>query len=208
MLGDVKLRSRVALVVDGPSSAPSNAGLLVTRPQTDVDPSWKDFVARAHAMETRVAFTLATTAQKPGEGSPAENVRRAAELGFDLLVLDPGHDDLAIEHLPFVVETARAVWPSSKWIAAVVHDIPRTRGAVVGHAAQLRRVGANLLWIDSPGDGSARLPAAPIADRLRNELHVPTCVDADDATLADLDAAIAAGRADLFVATRMPSTHR
>jgi hypothetical protein len=64
------------------------------------------------------------------------------------------------------------------------------------------------LWIDSPGDGSARLPAAPIADRLRNELHLPTCVDADDATLADLDAAIAAGRADLIVATRMPSAHR
>jgi hypothetical protein len=48
----------------------------------------------------------------------------------------------------------------------------------------------------------ARLPAAPLADRLRNELSVATAVDGGDALLPDLDAAIAAGRADLVVVTR------
>jgi 2-polyprenyl-6-methoxyphenol hydroxylase-like FAD-dependent oxidoreductase/2,4-dienoyl-CoA reductase-like NADH-dependent reductase (Old Yellow Enzyme family) len=155
-----------------------------------------------HALAESGATARAT------DGSVVDAAKRAAEATIDLLVLDPGHDNLAIELLPYVVETVRAVWPAGRWIAAVVHDIPRTRNAVVGHAAQLRRAGANLLWIDSPGDGSARLPAAPIADRLRNELHVPTCVDADAATLADLDAAIAAGRADLVFATRMPQSTR
>ncbi|MDQ3298570.1 MAG: hypothetical protein M3619_18445, partial [Myxococcota bacterium] len=54
------------------------------------------------------------------------------------------------------------------------------------------------------GDGHARLPAAPLADRLRNELGVATCIESEDASLADLDAAIAAGRADLVAVTRMP----
>jgi hypothetical protein len=51
----------------------------------------------------------------------------------------------------------------------------------------------------------ARLPAAPLADRLRNELDVATAVDGGDALLPDLDAAIAAGRADLVVLHRMPA---
>ena len=252
-LGDVHLRSRIALTVDSDhdavTAAAAIAGLVVTRALApdEVDPSWAPVVARAHAAGAKIALTLSTAAsaasattdssaaasassatsstpssavssalpsppsratERATDGSLVDAAKRAAALGVDVLVLDPGRDNLAIELLPFVVESVRAVWPAGKWIAAVVHDIPRTRNAVIGHAAQLRRAGANLLWIDSPGDGSARLPAAPIADRLRNELHLPTCVDADDATLADLDAAIAAGRADLIVATRMPSTHR
>jgi hypothetical protein len=77
----------------------------------------------------------------------------------------------------------------------------------VGHAAQLVRAGANLLWVTSSGDetmAGARMPAAPIADRLRNELGAATAVDGADAQLADLDAAIAAGRADLVVVERLP----
>ena len=50
----------------------------------------------------------------------------------------------------------------------------------------------------------ARLPAAPLADRLRNELSVATCVEAGDALLPDLDAAIGAGRADLVAVDRVP----
>jgi hypothetical protein len=50
----------------------------------------------------------------------------------------------------------------------------------------------------------ARLPAAPLADRLRNELGVPTAVEAGEALLPDLDAAIGAGRADLVVVDRVP----
>ncbi|MCW5805247.1 MAG: hypothetical protein KIT31_22955 [Deltaproteobacteria bacterium] len=65
------------------------------------------------------------------------------------------------------------------------------------------RAGADLLWVTSPGDGNARLPAAPLADRLRNELGVATCIEARHASLPDLDAAIAAGRADLVVVDRV-----
>ena len=88
-----------------------------------------------------------------------------------------------------------------------MHDRPHARAAVVGHVAQLKRAGANLVWVTSAGDDTmagARLPAAPIADRLRNELRVATAVDGGDAHLADLDAAIAAGRADLVVVDQMP----
>ena len=107
-----------------------------------------------------------------------------------------------------MVETARRAWRPSGWIAACVHDRPTTRAAVVGHAAQLVRASANLLWITSAGDitmAGARLPAAPLADRLRNELNVATAVDGGEALLPDLDAAVAAGRADLVVVEKMPS---
>src|SRR5204863_4153242 len=119
-------------------------------------------------------------------------------------VVDPGRDATpeALEQLPAMIAAARTKWRTGGWIGAVVHD--RTRAAAVGHAAQLVRAGANLLWVTSRGDGNARLPAAPLADRLRNELHVATCVEADDASTSDLDAAIAAGRADLVVVSRMP----
>jgi hypothetical protein len=49
------------------------------------------------------------------------------------------------------------------------------------------------------------LPAAAIADRLRNELGVATAIEAGAAALPDLDAAIAAGRADLVVVGAMPA---
>jgi hypothetical protein len=206
------------------AEAASTAGLVVVRASALDAHTWPSLVKRVHAADAKLALVLSTSGtpangmlaiaadsgatDRATDGSLVDAARQAAEADVDLLVLDPGNDNLAIELLPFVVESVRAVWPEGRWIAAVVHDIPRTRNAVVGHAAQLRRAGANLLWIDSPGDGSARLPAAPIADRLRNELHLPTCVDADDATLADLDAAIAAGRADLVFANRMPPSSR
>lgn len=110
-----------------------------------------------------------------------------------------------------MIAAARAKWRPNGWIAAAVHDRPATRAAVVGHAKQLVRAGANMLWVSSTGDitmAGARLPAAPLADRLRNELRVATCVDGGDAIVPDLDAAIAAGRADLVVTTGMPSGTR
>ena len=103
----------------------------------------------------------------------------AAAREADVLILDPGTDDLAIEHLPAAVQAARAIWRDGGWICAVV----RARGSVVGHAAQLKRAGAKLLWVDS----------VTIADRLRNDLAIAVVLDAP----TDHDAAIAAGRADL-----------
>jgi 2,4-dienoyl-CoA reductase-like NADH-dependent reductase (Old Yellow Enzyme family) len=98
------------------------------------------------------------------------------------------------------------MWRAGGGIAAVVHDRPAARAAVIGHAAQLVRAGAELLWVSAPSDAAhgARLAAAPLADRLRNELGVATAIEGGEAGLPELDAAIAAGRADLVVVGKLP----
>ena len=115
-----------------------------------------------------------------------------------------------LEHLPAAVAAARAAWRAGGWIAAAIRDRPRTRAAVLGHAAQLVRAGADLLWVSAPRDAAhgARLAAAPLADRLRNELGVATAIESGDALWPDLDAAIGAGRADLVVVGQLPDGAR
>jgi anthraniloyl-CoA monooxygenase len=234
-LGDRKAQSRIAiaprpiersardsiagddeLVLLG-AAASSSPGLVVTPPMAIVGPSsprintddqavaWRRVVDYVHGKGALIVARLATAGAVPGALEAA--VQRASFAGFDLLLLDPGHEAPHIEHLPAMVETARRAWRPTGWIAACVHDRPATRAAVVGHAAQLVRASANLLWITSAGDitmAGARLPAAPLADRLRNELNVATAVDGGEALLPDLDAAVAAGRADLVVVEKMP----
>jgi anthraniloyl-CoA monooxygenase len=227
-LGDRRARTRIAAAPLPPAPAPSpglagddelvalggaaaaGAGLVVTAPlsiTTDEQAvAWRRVVDYVHGKGALIVGRLATVgAAVPGALEPA--VVRAGFAGFDLLLLDPADDATAIEHLPAHVHAARAAWRPEGWIAAAVHDRPSTRAAVVGHAAQLVRAGANLLWITSAGDAAmagARLPAAPLADRLRNELGVATAVDGGGASQPDLDAAIGAGRADLVVVTRVP----
>src|SRR5690606_18797190 len=107
-----------------------------------------------------------------------------------------------------MIAAARSKWRPRGWIAAAIHDRPGTRAAVIGHAAQLVRAGANMLWVSSAGDAlmaGARLPAAPLADRLRNELAIATAIEAGDALLRDRDAGNGGGRADLVVVNRVPS---
>lgn len=197
-----------ALVALGGAAA-AGAGLVVTPAlpasalaTDDAVVAWQRIAEFVHGKGARFALRIATDADTP------VTAERAVFTGFDLLVLDPGDDPHAIEALPAALAAVRAKWRPGAWIAAVVRDKPAARAAVVGHAAQLVRAGANLLWVSSPGDGSARLPAAPLADRLRNELGVATCVDGTDALLPDLDAAIAAGRADLVVTEKLPAGAR
>ena len=197
-----------ALVALGGAAA-AGAGLVVTPAlpaaalaTDEAIVAWQRIAEFVHGKGARFALRIATDAQA------AATAERAVFIGFDLLILDPGSDPLAIEALPATLSAVRAKWRPGAWLAAVVRDKPAARAGVVGHAAQLVRAGANLLWISSPGDGSARLPAAPLADRLRNELGIATCVDGGDALLPDLDAAIAAGRADLVVTDRPPAGAR
>ena len=213
-LGDRRASSRVCIapaqraIAQLAAAAWKGAGLVAT-PRLSPDElarqaaGWRGVVELVHGTGALAVARLATEdpAQLPGA------VQRAAESEFDLLLLDAGDDPLAIEHLPACVQVARDRWRAGGWIAAAVHDRPGTRTAVVGHAAQLVRAGAQLLWVTSGGDiylAGARLPAAPLADRLRNELGVATAVDGGQAVLSDLDAAIAAGRADLVVVDRVP----
>jgi anthraniloyl-CoA monooxygenase len=200
----------------------AGAGIVVTQrlgvsttasPRINTDEqavAWRRVVEYVHAKGALIAARIGTAGAVVG--AVEEAVQRAAFAGFDLLLLDPAADNgdgrASVEHLPAMVAAARGKWRPRGPIAACVHDRPGTRAAIYGHAAQLARAGATLLWVSSSGDATmagARLPAAPLADRLRNELGIATCVDGGDALLPDLDAAIAAGRADLVVVTRTPA---
>jgi anthraniloyl-CoA monooxygenase len=171
---------------------------------------WRRGVDEAHE---RGALTVARLALMPGSpGALVPAVELAAAVGFDVLLLDACRNAAAIEELPATIATARAVWRTGGWLAACVHDRPEIRAAVIGHAVQLVRAGADLLWVSAPADSplthGARLPAAPLADRLRNELGVATAIECGDALLPDLEAAIAAGRADLVVVGALPDGMR
>lgn len=191
------------------AAASEGAGIVATPPlrsemleSDDAAVAWRKVIDYVHGKDALIAARVVMPSERALE--------RLMFAGFDLIVFDPDGDEKAIELLPSQIAAARAHAPSA-WLAAVVDDRRTARAAVVGHAAQLVRAGASLLWVTSipadalVGDGNARLPAAPLADRLRNELDVATCVEADDASLSDLDAAIAAGRADLVVVTQMPN---
>ncbi len=232
VLGDRRARSRVAaypseggvgalagddeLVALGGAAA--HAGLVVTSPipvavgagpgidNVDQTVAWRRIVDYVHGRGALIVARLSTAGA--AQASLEEAVQRAAFAGFDLLLLDPERDPIAIEHLPAMVQAARGKWRPTGWIAAAVHDRPTARNTVVGHVAQLKRAGARMVWVSSAGEASitdARLPAAPLADRLRNELGIATAVDGSDALVPDLDAAIAAGRADLVIVERVPS---
>jgi 2,4-dienoyl-CoA reductase-like NADH-dependent reductase (Old Yellow Enzyme family) len=215
-LGDRRAASRICVCpADGEAgddrlvalggAAAQGAGLVITQAvpvgelaDDDAAVDWQRVVEYVHAKGALIAVRLVVGAALEAA------VERAAFAGFDLAVLDPGDDPARIEQLPAAIQAARPRWRPGCWLAAVVHDRPSSRAAVVGYAAQLVRASANLLWVQAPGDGNARLPAAPLADRLRNELSVPTAIACGNAMAADLDAAIAAGRADLVAVPAMP----
>ena len=225
-LGDRRARSRLAvapaihsaegvplndeeLVALG-SAAAAGAGLVVTPlvpaaalVRDEIAVGWRRVVEYVHGKGALAVLRLGTA----DAAVVPDAVQRAAFAGFDLLLLDPGDDEVAIEHLPAVVQTARTRWREGGWIAAAVHDRPASPAAMIGHAAQLHRAGAELLWVTSSGDAlraGARVPAAPLSDRLRNELGVATAVVCPGVLPPDLDATIAAGRADLVVIERVP----
>jgi len=188
------------------SANPGGIGLA----DDDQTVAWRRVVDYVHG---RGALIVARLEVPPAPSAAfTDAVQRAAFAGFDVILLDPCGDLPATEALPSAIAAARAMWRPGGWIAAAIHDRPATRAAVIGHAAQVVRAGADLLWVSAPNDSpqthGARLPAAPLADRLRNELAVATAIESGDALLPDLEAAIAAGRADLVVVDRLPDGAR
>ena len=189
--------------------------------------AWRRIVDSIHGLGALIVARLGLCDAPAGDRLAAA-AQRAARAGFDAVLLDPYRPDRAvagdgspaapelpdavdpIDQLPAAVAAARTGWRAGSWIAAAVRDRPRARAAVLGHAAQLIRAGADLLWVSAPGDAApgARLAAAPLADRLRNELRVATAIEGGDALLPDLDAAIGAGRADLVVVGQLPDGAR
>nr|HEX4318074.1 FAD-dependent monooxygenase [Kofleriaceae bacterium] len=227
-LGDRTLAHRVAVA---PASAAGTAGddalvalgapaatgaAMVVTPRLasaalatdDAAVAWARVVDFVHGKRALIAARLDS---RGGAAELAAAVERAAFAGFDLLVLDPAGDDQAIELLPSVVAAAATRWRAGGWIAAAVVDSARARAAVLGHAAQLQRAGARMVVVAVGSDGGdprlagARVPAAPLADRLRNELGLAVAIECD-ALPPDLDAVIAAGRADVVVVPKMRGT--
>ena len=219
-LGDRRTRSRIAAplhalatgALDAAALTPAaldGTGLVVTPGIAldggDLAAAWRPTVDQVH---DRGALIIARLALPAGAlDGVAAAVQGAVSAGFDAILLDPHVPHGApgtpgpIEALPAAIAAARKAWRAGGWIAAAIHDRPATRGAVVGHAAQVVRAGADLLWVSAPSDAAhgARLAAAPLADQLRNELGVATAIECGDAPRPDLDAAIGAGRADLVV---------
>ena len=185
-------------------------GAVLSLADDDRAAAWRRVVDYVHGRGARLAARLDTRAMTRDAGAALiAAVQRAAFAGFDLLLLDPCDDAAAIEALPADVAIARTAWRSGGWIAAAIHDRPAARAAVIGHAAQLVRAGAHLLWVSAPHETlGARLPAAPLADRLRNELGVATAIESSEGVFADLDAAIAGGRADLAILTQPLQSRR
>ena len=218
-LGGAALAGAGLVVTPGMAPGAATALGLDTDDQTV---AWRRIVNYVHGRGALIVARLIVPGAGAGAGAGADpgaaqaaiaaSVQRAAFAGFDLVLLDPGGDPTATEALPAAIAAARSLWRAGGWIAAAIHDRPAARAAVIGHAEQAVRAGADLLWIFAPADAAlthgARLPAAPLADRLRNELGVATAVVAGDAVLPDLDAAIAAGRADLVVVGRLPDGWR
>ncbi|HSR99826.1 MAG TPA: FAD-dependent monooxygenase [Kofleriaceae bacterium] len=203
--------ARAGLVVTAPLTVrPAQPGPIAGAGSGELS-SWQPIVERAHETGALIVARLAIAGCALDGVSAA--VASAAAAGFDVVLLDPGTDAdaEAIECVPAAIAAARTAWRPGGWIAAAVNDRPAMRAAVIGHAAQLVRAGADLLWVSAPSGSlahGARLPAAPLADRLRNELDVATAIECGDALLPDLDAAIAAGRADLVVVGRLRESAR
>ena len=130
----------------------------------------------------------------------AEAARRAAFAGFDLLLLDAGGtgDDVVDGALAAV----RPAWPSERPLGVRVRRGDST--TTVAQAAAWRALGARVIAV-APGStraSGARLDAAPLADRLRNELGVAVILEDAAPTPADVDAVIAAGRCDVVALGR------
>ena len=210
------------------------AGALIVARLAVAASAIEDLTAAVRRAERAGFDALLLDPGEPGPGEPGPADLGPAELGpaelepADLGAADPGPrapgpgepGDTAgnagwPDWLPAMVAAARAAWRHNSWLAAAVSDRAAIPSAVTGFAAQLVRAGCDLLWVSAPepvgeryGGHGARLAAAPLADRLRNELGVATAIACRDALLPDLDAAIAAGRADLIAVDRLPDGAR
>jgi anthraniloyl-CoA monooxygenase len=140
----------------------------------------------------------------------AAAAQRAAFAGFDLLQLQTGVGLLAgasVEALCAAVAAVRAAWPAERPLAVRLVASARSADAAVALARQLRALGVTLVWVAAVAEAAAtdaggRLPAAPLADRIRNEVGIATAIEGAVASASDVDAVIAAARCDLVALDR------
>jgi anthraniloyl-CoA monooxygenase len=140
----------------------------------------------------------------------ADAAQRAAFAGFDLCQIQTGTGGLAgagAEAIVAAVRAVRASWPADRPLSVRLVAGARPADDAVALAARLRDAGVSLVWIAAVGeavgaDGGGRLPAAPLADRIRNEIGIATAIEGAVASSADVDAVIAAARCDLVALDR------
>ncbi len=136
--------------------------------------------------------------------------QRAGFAGFDLLQLQTGVGTLATasaDELCAAVTAVRAAWPADRPLSVRLVARALPADAAVALARRLRDLGVALIWVAAvaeaaAGDGGGRLPAAPLADRIRNEAGIPTAIEGAVASASDVDAVIAAARCDLVALDR------
>ena len=195
--------------------AAGGAGLLFTQPvavaaggQDEVpdQPSiatdeqvvaWRRVVDFVHEQS---AARIALHVDGRDSGALAAAAQRAAFAGFDLLSIELAALIERGEHeaVRAMVDAVRAAWPAGRPLAIRVRrggDDAATARAL----ADLVTAGVGVIAV-APGGvrrEAARLDAAPLADRLRNEIEVATIIEDAAATPGDVDAVIAAGRCEL-----------
>ncbi len=191
--------------------AAGGAGLLLTEPvaasgagtqpaigSDEQAVAWRRVVEFIHETSpAKLGLTLALAAP----AAMADAARRAAFAGFDLLLLDGADGEAGAGAGAAVIDAAlaavRSAWPSERVLGVRVRR-GADAAAMVVQASAWRALGASVITV-APGTtrgGGARLDAAPLADRLRNELALAVILEDATATPADVDAVIAAGRCD------------
>ena len=183
-----------ALVLTEPVAAEAAAGARPAIGSDEQAVAWRRVIEFVHDRSpAKIGLTL--VAAEPA--LTAEAARRAAFAGFDLLVLDASEGAGAGDAVDGALAAVRAAWPAERPLG-----VRARRGdnatALVAQARAWKALGASIVMV-APGatrSGGARLDAAPLADRLRNELHLAVILEDAAATPADVDAVIAAGRCD------------
>ncbi|MCE9576613.1 MAG: FAD-dependent monooxygenase [Deltaproteobacteria bacterium] len=140
----------------------------------------------------------------------AAAAQRAGFAGFDLLQLQTGVGALAkasADELCAAVSAVRAAWPADRPLSVRLVATAILADAAVALARRLRDLGVALVWVAAVAEAAAadaggRLPAAPLADRIRNEAGIPTAIEGAVASASDVDAVIAAARCDLVALDR------
>ncbi|HWO25144.1 MAG TPA: FAD-dependent monooxygenase [Kofleriaceae bacterium] len=220
---------------DADAEAAAWAGLVVTRPALGAEAAaaWEPAIAAAHAAGALIALRL--IAPVPDDDEIARAAAAGFDL---LLLDPGGDPELAeqlpalvqrargawrpggwiaavVEDRPatraaavgYAAQLARA-GADLLWVRSPAAGSAPPAVAAAATAAAATAATAAAATIAAAALAGSRLPPAPLADRLRNELSVATCIEVEAASLPDLDAAIAAGRADLVAVSRPPDeTH-
>ncbi|MGH7314282.1 MAG: FAD-dependent monooxygenase [Candidatus Rokuibacteriota bacterium] len=215
-LRDLVLSNRVVVpAVDLDSRAVGGAGLVIAG-LTDVsreagasaggtelpehEAAWRRIVDFVHRhLKAAVGLRVA------GAGSPGADMdvvseqrvraaRMAGEAGFDLLEIEMAHGPL-LE----IFDAVRAAWPSGKPISVKISTMGGGEGGLtpedsVEAARRLKAHGCDVISVDQ----------TPLSDRIRHEAAVPTMTVGINASDADVNSIIAAGRADLCVLAAGP----